>query len=70
MKRKASTSHDEAIVQRFPRKDPDFATEYLKASLEDGDKPGFCSLPCATSPRLKASPRLLKLPASSARESL
>ena len=38
MKRKASTSHDEAIVRRL-RKDPDFAAEYLKASLEDGDEP-------------------------------
>jgi probable addiction module antidote protein len=38
MKRKASTSHDEAIVRRL-RKDPEFAAEYLKASLEDGDEP-------------------------------
>ena len=38
MKRKASTSHDEAIVRRL-RKYPDFAAEYLKASLEDGDEP-------------------------------
>ena len=38
MKRKASISHDEAIVRRL-RKDPDFATEYLKAALEDEDEP-------------------------------
>jgi hypothetical protein len=55
MKRKASTSHDEAIVRRL-RKHPDFAAEYLKASLEDGD-----------GPRLKTTPKLLELPASSAR---
>ncbi|PYV35254.1 MAG: hypothetical protein DMG22_02960 [Acidobacteria bacterium] len=34
MKRKASSSHDEAIVRRL-RKDWDFAAEYLKAALED-----------------------------------
>lgn len=38
MKRKASTSHDDALVRRL-RKDPDFAAEYLKAALEDGDDP-------------------------------
>jgi probable addiction module antidote protein len=38
MKRKASTSHDEAIVRRL-RKDPDFAAEYLKAALEDWEEP-------------------------------
>jgi probable addiction module antidote protein len=38
MKRKASTSHDNAIVRRL-RKDPEFAAEYLKAALEDGDEP-------------------------------
>ena len=38
MKRKASISHDEAIVRRL-RKDPDFAAEYLKAALEDEDEP-------------------------------
>ncbi len=37
MKRKASTSHDEAVVRRL-RKDPDFAAEYLKAALEDQDE--------------------------------
>ncbi len=38
MKRKAGTSHDDAIVRRL-RKDPEFAAEYLKAALEDGDEP-------------------------------
>ena len=38
MKRKASTSHDDAIVRRL-RKDPEFAAEYLKAALEDADEP-------------------------------
>ncbi|MFY9691965.1 MAG: addiction module antidote protein [Candidatus Acidiferrales bacterium] len=38
MKRKASVSHDEAIVRRL-RKDPEFAAEYLKSALEDTDDP-------------------------------
>jgi probable addiction module antidote protein len=38
MKRKASASHDEAIVRRL-RKDPHFAAEYLRAALEDSDDP-------------------------------
>jgi probable addiction module antidote protein len=38
MKRKASASHDEAIV-RWLRKDPEFAAEYLKAALEDEGEP-------------------------------
>ena len=38
MKRRASASHDEAIVRRL-RKDPDFAAEYLKAALDDEDEP-------------------------------
>jgi probable addiction module antidote protein len=38
MKRKASISHDEAMVRRL-RKDPDFAAEYLKAALKDSDEP-------------------------------
>jgi len=36
MKRKASVSHDEAIVRRL-RKDSDFAAEYLKAALEEDE---------------------------------
>jgi probable addiction module antidote protein len=38
VKRKASVSHDEAIVRRL-RKDPDFAAEYLKSALDDTDEP-------------------------------
>ena len=38
MKRKASISHDRAIVAEL-RKDPDFAAEYLKAALRDSDEP-------------------------------
>jgi probable addiction module antidote protein len=38
MARKASASHDEAIIRRL-RKDPEFAAEYLKAALEDEDEP-------------------------------
>ena len=39
MKRKASISHDEAMVREL-REDPDFAAEYLRAELEDEDEPG------------------------------
>lgn len=38
MKRKASISHDEAMIEEL-RKNPDFAAEYLRAALEDGDDP-------------------------------
>ncbi len=38
MKRKASISHDEAMVRRL-RKDPGFAAEYLQAALEEEDEP-------------------------------
>lgn len=38
MRRKASRSHDEAIIRRI-RKDPGFAAEYLKAALQDSDEP-------------------------------
>lgn len=38
MKRKASVSHDEAIVRRL-RADPDFTVEYLRAALEDEAEP-------------------------------
>lgn len=37
-RRKASASHDEAIVKRL-RKDPKFAPEYLRAALEDREEP-------------------------------
>ena len=38
MKRKVSTSHDEAMIRRL-RREPEFATEYLRAALEDDDEP-------------------------------
>jgi len=38
MKRKASVSHDEAVIRRI-RKDPAFAAEYLKSALEAEDEP-------------------------------
>jgi len=38
MKRKASISHDEAMVREL-RNNPDFAAEYLRAALEDADEP-------------------------------
>jgi hypothetical protein len=34
VKRKTSISHDEAVIHHI-RKEPAFAVEYLKASLED-----------------------------------
>lgn len=36
MKHKASISHEEAIVREL-RADPEFATEYLKAALEEAE---------------------------------
>jgi probable addiction module antidote protein len=38
MKRKASISHDQAIVREL-RADPEFAAEYLKEALADSDEP-------------------------------
>src|SRR6266851_228653 len=38
MKRKASISHDEAVVAEL-RANPDLAAEYLRAALEDSDEP-------------------------------
>lgn len=38
MKRNPSVSHDESIVRRL-RADPKFATEYLRAALEEDDEP-------------------------------
>jgi len=38
MRRKSSTSHDEAIIRRL-RRDATFSAEYLKAALEDEDEP-------------------------------
>jgi probable addiction module antidote protein len=39
MKRKGSSSHDEAVVAEL-RESPEFAAEYLRAALEDDDEPG------------------------------
>ena len=36
MRRKASISHDEAIVKEL-RADPEFAAEYLKAAIEEAE---------------------------------
>jgi probable addiction module antidote protein len=38
MKRKASISHDKALVEEL-RDDPEFAAEYLRAAIEDSDEP-------------------------------
>jgi probable addiction module antidote protein len=38
MKRKASTSHDEALIREL-RDNPSFAVEYLRAALEEEDAP-------------------------------
>jgi probable addiction module antidote protein len=38
MKRKASISHDQAMVREL-RENPEFAAEYLRAALEDDDGP-------------------------------
>lgn len=38
MKRKASISHEKAIVGEL-RKDSKFASEYLKAAMEESDEP-------------------------------
>jgi len=38
MKRKASISHDEAIIRKL-HKSPEFAAEYLRDALEDADEP-------------------------------
>jgi len=38
MKNKVSISHDKAVVNEL-RERPEFATEYLKAAMEDTDEP-------------------------------
>ena len=38
MKRKASVSHDEAMTKEL-RENPEFAVEYLRAALAEGDDP-------------------------------
>jgi probable addiction module antidote protein len=39
MKRKASISHDEAMVKEL-RERPGFAAEYLKAAMDEAEDPG------------------------------
>ena len=39
MRRKASISHDKAMLDEL-RADPEFAAEYLKAATEEVDEPG------------------------------
>ena len=43
MKRKASISHDEAMIREL-RDDPEFAAEYLRAALEEDDEPAVLLL--------------------------
>ena len=38
MKRKASISHEDAIIREL-RDDPEYAAEYLKAAMADSDEP-------------------------------
>jgi len=38
MRRKASASHEEAIILEL-REDPEYAAEYLRAALEESDEP-------------------------------
>ena len=38
MKRKASISHDDAMIRHL-REKPEFAAEYLRAALDDDDEP-------------------------------
>jgi hypothetical protein len=41
MRRRASTSHDEALIRQF-RDNPDFAVQYFKAALEEDSEPAYC----------------------------
>jgi DNA-binding phage protein len=66
MKRKASISHDEVIIRRL-RKNPDFAAEYLKAALEDEEEPSVLLMALRHLAQPRASPKSLRLLASSAR---
>jgi probable addiction module antidote protein len=43
VKRKASISHDEAMIREL-RDDPKFAAEYLRAALEEDDEPAVLLL--------------------------
>jgi probable addiction module antidote protein len=69
MKRKASSSHDEAVIREL-RNNPAFAVEYLKAALEDADSRKCCSSRCAVSPKPAAASPKLPRPPGIERESL
>lgn len=43
MKRKASISHEQAMVREL-RDDPEFAAQYLRAALEESDEPSVLLL--------------------------
>jgi probable addiction module antidote protein len=43
MRRKASISHNEALLREL-RDDPEFAAEYLKAAMDEADEPGVLLL--------------------------
>ncbi len=69
MKRKASTSHDEAEATiRELRKCPEFAAEYLRAALEDADEPRVLLIALRRIAKARGGlPRSPKPPALSAR---
>ena len=69
MKRKASVSHDEAIVRRL-RKDSDFAAEYLKAALEDEDEPRVLLIALRHLAQAQGIAKVAKAARHRARESL
>jgi hypothetical protein len=63
MKRKASSHHDEAMVRR-PCRDPDFASEYLKAALEDDDEPRVLLIALCHLAQARGIAKLLRQPVS------
>jgi hypothetical protein len=67
MKRKASKSHDEAIVREL-RDHPDYAADYLRAALEDDDEPNVLLIALRHIAEARgALPRWRRPPALSAR---
>ena len=60
MKRKASVSHDGAMIKQL-RKDPEFAAEYLKAALEEADEPGVLLIALRHLAQRTGEPELSKL---------
>jgi probable addiction module antidote protein len=69
MKRKASISHEEAIIRRL-RKDRDFAAEYLKAALEDEDDPRVLLIALRRLAQAQGIAKVAKAAAGIERESL